>query len=317
MVALPEPIQHTVIAIWDAYEVRAASNGGDNRGIPMSLIANECERAIWYQLRWATASEVITGVKQRRFDTGNLEEERLLDDLENAGITVERVDPATGAQFRVELADGWLRGKMDGRATGVPEAPKTVHVIEIKSHNDKSFKELAKKKLKDAKPDHFAQCQAYMKAEHLTRCLYLAVNKNTDELYAERIEFDKVFADRLELKARRIVAADVAPAKLHEDPNAKAAWQCQWCPALPQCHEQRFARVNCRTCINFEFRPGAVAYCTHWNKELEYDEQQKGCDKHIYLPSLVPGEQTDANEAERTVTYTLHDGTVWTDGLKL
>ncbi len=313
MVALPEPYQHTVIAIWDAYEQRAASNGGDSRGINMGSIANECERALWYALRWANAPERITGVKQRRFDTGNLEEERLLADLEAAGIAVESVDPTTGAQFRVELAEGWLRGKMDGRATNVPEAPKTVHVIEIKSHNDKSFKDLSKRKLKDAKPDHYAQCMAYMRGTQLTRCLYLAVNKNTDELYAERVHYDAPYATRLEAKARRIVAAYSAPAKLFEDPTSKAAYQCQWCSSADICHAGEFARVNCRTCISAEFLPGAVVRCVYWDKELTYDEQQRGCPKHLYLPSLVPGDQVDANESERWVQYLLRDGTEWID----
>ena len=40
------------------------------------------------------------------------------------------------------------------------------------------------------------------------------------------------------------------PAKLHEDPKAKAAFACGWCPAKAICHEGQFARRNCRTCIS-------------------------------------------------------------------
>jgi hypothetical protein len=313
MVALPKPIMHTVSAIWCAYEKRSG-NGCDSHGVNMSDVAHECERSIWYKFRWACTPETITGVKQRRFDTGNLEEERLLDDLESAGMQVERLDPATGSQFRVELADGWLRGKMDGRVIGLPEAPQTLHVVEAKSLNERGFKDVTKKQIKDGMPSHYAQCQSYMAAEKLTRCLYIAVNKNTDELYAERIEYDRDFVDRLIAKVRRIVAADVAPPKAFPDVKSKAAFVCQWCPAKPQCHEQEFARVNCRTCISCEFRPGAVAYCNFWDKELDFAEQQAGCPKHLYLPSLVPGEQIDASEDDRRVTYRLTDGSVWVDG---
>jgi hypothetical protein len=42
------------------------------------------------------------------------------------------------------LRSGWLRGKLDGRALEIPEAPKTLHVVETKSHKEKSFKELVK-----------------------------------------------------------------------------------------------------------------------------------------------------------------------------
>lgn len=281
----------------------------------MSLVADECERKLWYALHWASQPEFITGQKQRRFDTGNREEIRLLDDLERAGIKVERLDPATGKQFVAALADGWLRGRIDGLATNVPEAPKTMHVVEAKSHNDRSFKELVKKKLQIGKPDHYGQCQAYMHDRSLTRCLYIAVNKNTDEIYTERVEYDAAYAIRTEAKVARIVRADYAPAKLFEDPNAKGAFPCSWCASRPQCHEGEFARRNCRTCLSSSFENGAIVRCELLDKELSYGEQQKGCSKHLFLPSLVPGEQTDSDEKKHTVTYKLHNGEPWIDGV--
>jgi len=307
-------IPPTLLAIWTAYEKK--SYMGDSRGIPMSQVANECERAIWYKLHWASQPETINGQKQRRFDTGNIEEERLLDDLEAAGFEVERLDPATGQQFRVSLGDGWLRGKMDGKVQGLPESKK-VHVVECKSHGEKSFKELVKKKLEVGKPDHFAQCQAYMHSEGLDRCLYIAVNKNTDELYVERVRYDRTFCLRMEAKVERIVRANAAPPKLVEDPTSKAAYVCNWCDARPQCHEGEFARRNCRTCLSASFESGAVVKCLVFDKELEYDEQQRGCNQHLYLPSLVPGEQTDASETERWVKYRMPDGSEWIDKAEL
>jgi hypothetical protein len=311
MTLLPEPISHTVLAIWAAYE--AKGRGGDSVGVNMSQVAEECERKIWYSLHWCSPPEQITGQKQRRFDTGNIEEDRLLTDLENAGVEVERLDPATGQQFRVALASGWLRGRLDAKAVGVPEAPKTVHIVECKSHNDKSFKDLTKKRLELGKPDHYAQCQTYMHAEHLTRALYIAVNKNTDEIYTERVEYDAAFCLRLEAKVDRIVRSNSAPHKLFEDVTSKAAFPCSWCASRPQCHEGEFARKNCRTCISAEFLDGAVVRCALWDKELDYREQQAGCAAHLYLPSLVPGEQIDASEAERWVKYRLGDGTEYTN----
>lgn len=312
MVVLPEPINHTVTAIYEAYE-RTARHG-DGRGVAMSDAANECERAIWYKLRWAVPGEKTDGRKERIFETGRIEEDRLLDNLESAGLIVERVDPATGKQFSVSLARGWLRGKLDGRATGVIEAPKTVHVVECKSHNEKSFKELSKKKLRDGKPDHFAQCQLYTHAEQITRCLYIAVNKNTDELYIERIEYDAGFALTLEAKIERIVRTDRAPSRLHDDPTSKAAFACGRCRAYAQCHEAAFSRMNCRTCIHASFEDGAEVRCVRLDKILSYKEQQDGCDQHRYLPDLVPGEQVDV--AGDVIVYRMNDGSEWRDGVK-
>lgn len=311
MATLPEPISHTVEAIYAALAARARA--GDSAGIPMSAVGIECDRAIWYALRWSAPLEQPTGQKERLFETGRIEETRLLDYLEAAGFEVTRFDPATGRQFRVELADGWLRGKIDGRALGLPEAPKTEHAVECKSHNDRSFKELLKhKNLRIAKPDHFAQCQAYMHGSGLTRALYIAVNKNTDELYVERIKYDAAFAFALEARVARLVHSDRAPPRLHDDPTSKAAFACQWCPAKSLCHEGAFARVNCRTCIHARFDFGAKVYCVHHGRELSYAEQQVGCNAHRYVPDFVPGEQVDVrNDA---VVYRLTDGSEWIDG---
>jgi hypothetical protein len=318
MPPLPEAINHTTEAIYKA--LAAKSHQGDNRGVGMADAGNECARAIFYKLRWAAPLEEITGQKERRFETGRREEDRLLSDLEAAGIEVERVDPATGKQFTAELASGWLRGKMDGRALGVPEAPKTLHVVETKSHSERSFKELLKhappkgEGLRRSKPDHFAQVQAYLLASSLTRALYLAVNKNDESLYSERIEYDAAFSLALEAKIERIAKSDRAPARLFEDPTSKSAFKCSWCPAKAQCHEGAFARVNCRTCLHSSFEDGARVICTLHKVDLTYDEQQTGCPHHAYLPDLVPGEQIDADPSQRTITYRLPNGSTWVDG---
>ena len=79
MTQLPEAINHTISAIYDAYEAKGSDHSGDSRGVPMSDVANECERAVWYGFSWASFPEKIDGVKQSRFDTGLLEEKRLLE----------------------------------------------------------------------------------------------------------------------------------------------------------------------------------------------------------------------------------------------
>lgn len=313
MPLIPEPISHTVSAIWNAYEKRIYS--ADNLGVPISQAGEECSRKIWYLFRWAVSREPITPQTQRRFDTGNREEQRLLDDLEAAGISVHRIDPKTGKQWRVALADGWLRGKLDAKALGIPEAPVTEHVVETKIMNEERFKKLKNKKLEKSNPDHYAQCQLYMHAEKLTRCLYLASNTNNDEIYSERIKYNRIFAARVEERIKKIVYTDTAPPRLFEDPNERAAYACQWCPAKPQCHEKQFARKNCHTCIEFSAKPGAIAYCEFHKKNLSYEEQQAGCDQHLFLPSLVPGEQIDTSEKDRTVSYKLPSGETWIDGM--
>lgn len=318
MTELSKPYPHTVEAIYSVIKKRSRE-GGDSVGVNMSQAASECGRQIWYKLRWACAPEVIDAQRQRRFETGGIEETRLLDDLEAAGVNVQRYD-IEGEQFKAILADGWLRGKIDAFAIGVPENPNALLVVECKSHNDNNFKKLLKHAppngdgLIESKFDHYVQCQLYMHARAVSRALYLAVNKNDDAIYSERVKYDHAFATMIEGRIKHIVASDSAPARAYGDPNSKSAFICKWCPARPQCHEKAFARSNCRTCLHASFEDGAVVRCTFYDKVLAYKEQQEGCDKHLYLPDLVPGEQVDAGD--RWVNYSMPDGSEWIDGEK-
>ena len=315
MPELPEPISHTVNAIYLVYE---AKKDKERSYLGASTFGTECDRAFWYAFRHAAEPEKLEGRKRRLFQTGHREEARIIEDLRAAGIEIEEQDPATGQQWEITSLGGHLRGHLDGLASNVPEAPKARHVLEIKTHNEKSFKALTKDKVEKSKPGHYAQMQIYMHHTGVQRALYVAVNKNDDSLYVERVHYDAAVALRLMARAERTIGAEITPPRLHDDPKSKAAFACNWCPALSICHEGAWARRNCRTCISstpvVDASDQGVWRCELLGKELSFAEQQAGCGKHIYLPSLVPGEQIDASEEARTVTYKLASGEVWVDG---
>lgn len=311
MPPLPEPQAHTINAILAAYE---ADREADERTyLGMSTFGTVCDRALWYGFRWSSEPEYLDGRKLRLFATGHREEARMIEDLRRAGVDVLDLDPVTGRQWAVSALGGHFCGHMDGRGTGVHEAPKVEHLFEFKTHSEKSFKALTKDRVEKSKPGHFAQMQLYMHFGGLTRAFYLAHNKNTDELYAERIAYDATKALTLVARAERIISASRPPAKLHDDPTSKAAFACGWCPALAICHEGRRARSNCRTCLSSTPVDGGW-HCDFHDRMLSVEEQRQGCGAHLFIPDLVPGEQVDADERARTVTYQLEDGTRWVDG---
>jgi hypothetical protein len=314
MAALPPPLSHTTSAIDEAY-VKAARNG-DAAGVSMSSVGNPCDRAIWYAFRWSAEQEAPTGKRQRTFKSGEIYERRLLDDLRSIGCDVVEVDETTGQQFRVELAGGHLRGKMDGRLTGLPEAPAAEHIAECKSANDRSYKTIVKGPIRETKPEHYAQLQLYLHATGVRRGLYMLANKNTDEIHAERVDYDPVFCLALVARIERIVDAERPPVRLHEDPSSKAAFTCGFCPARSICHEGAFPRTNCRTCLEAECHDGPRWTCRLRGKTLSYGEQQAGCPDHRFVPAIVPGEQIDADPVARSVTYRMPDGAVWVDGTR-
>ena len=156
-----------------------------------SIIGKSCARALWYDFRWVTPSR-FSGRLLRLFETGQLEEDRIVRNLRATGATVLELDPETGRQFRVEAHGGHFGGSLDGVAIGLLEAPKTWHVLEFKTHGVKSFADLTAKGVVLAKPQHAAQMQIYMHLTGITRALYMAVCKNTDALHIERVEADQL-----------------------------------------------------------------------------------------------------------------------------
>lgn len=314
MAPIPRPTPTTVTAIYKAYE--AANDNWVPRTISISTLAEECGRKLFYDFRWVSAPEQISGRQLRLFRTGDIEEERFIEDLRAIGCEVVDRDPETGKQITVTALGGHVKGKLDSEILGLPEAPKTIHVGEMKSHNEKSFKALLKDGVKKSKPLHYGQLQTYMYLRGRERGIYLAVSKNTDELYAERVRLDKPYVEGLLARAQRIIDAHEPPAKLHEDPTSKMAFACGWCKHRGICHDGVWPRVNCRTCLFSSPEPDGTWSCSRFNKPLGYEEQKAGCENHLWLPGLIAGEQIDADDAEMTVTYQLADGTTYVDGAK-
>ena len=90
MAPLPPPPTPTLDAIYAAYVAEADDGFRDHLGA--SIIGKDCERALWYDFRWA-ARRGFSGRMLRLFDTGKREEDRLVRDLRRTGATV--LDAAT------------------------------------------------------------------------------------------------------------------------------------------------------------------------------------------------------------------------------
>jgi len=307
MAPLPAPSSPTVEAIYSAYET--AQGDGYREHLGFSGIGATCDRSIWYSWRWATQAR-HTGRLLRLFETGNLAESRFVADLRRIGVTVLDVDPDTGRQWKLRDGSGHCGGSMDAVAIGFPEAPKTWHVCEFKTHNSKSFAKLKADGVEKSKPLHYAQMQGYMHLAGMERAFYLAVNKDTDELHAERIRYDAEAALRIMAKAERIIGAAQPPARISQDPS----WfECRWCQHAPVCHEGALPERHCRSCLHSTPVADGRWSCERQQHGLDVREQRQGCAAHLYIPGLVAGEQVDAGED--WVSYRLRDGQEWRDGV--
>jgi hypothetical protein len=302
MAALPPSPTPTLSAIYAAYE--AGRDDGFREHLGASLIGKSCERALWYDFRWTTPAR-FPGRILRLFESGQLEEARLVRNLRATGATVLDLDPQTGRQWQVTAHGGHFGGALDAVAIGLKEAPKTWHVVEFKTHSAKSFRDLVAKGVVVAKPQHAAQMQIYMHLTGITRALYVAVCKDTDELHIERVRADSEVAARLIEKARRIIEAKRPPMRISDDP---AWWECRLCNHCPVCHEDAAAAITCRSCLHATPVEGGW-HCARFGRPLDRAAQLRACPKHLFVPDLVPGEVVDAGDDH--VVYRMVDGTSW------
>jgi len=296
MPPLPPVATPTVDAIYKQYELKAGDPFRDHLGA--SLIGTECKRACWYTFRFATKPK-FDGRLLRLFQSGFREEARIVDDLRTAGITVYDRDPDNGKQIQYSSFGSHFAGSLDAIAQGFPEAPATWHVLEVKTSNARSFKIMQSKGVKKAKPQHYAQMQMYCHWSNLERAMYIVVNKDTDEIYEERIHYDKAFAEQLEEKANQIIFADEPLERIGE----KDSFACKFCNHKSICHEGGWAEANCRTCAFSDVVVDGKWYCAKYKKDVPSLTQRNGCPAHCFIPALVPLEQIDADAINYTVTY--------------
>jgi hypothetical protein len=314
MAPLPQQaLQPTIAAIYAAWE--AGANAGNRPHLGASVIGRECARALWFTFRWAKAPK-HSGRLLRLFDRGQREEATFVAELRRAGVQVWEADPNTGRQFEYRAIGGHFGLSLDGVGLGFLEAPKTPHSIEMKTSSSKLFTKLAKEGVEQAKPEHYAQMQIGMHLSGLTRCFYIAVNKDNDELYSERVKYDEVFALRLLEKAKRIINANEPPERISDRPDW---WQCQWCDFHDICHEQAIPEVNCRTCAHStpELDGDQRWSCARYHCDLPTEVQRQGgeCPAHVFIPALLPWKAVDADEQEGWIEYEKPDGSRVRNGL--
>ena len=306
MVALPAPATPTLSAIYAAYE--ADADDGFRPHLGASVIGTECERAMWLGFRWATRAS-FSGRMLRLFETGQLEEARLVRNLRRTGATVLDRDPDNGRQWRVEALNGHFGGSLDAIAIDLLEAPKTWHVVDFKTHSRHSFADLKRQGVQKSKPRHYAQMQIYMHLIGMTRAMYVAVCKDTDEIHVERIHADPAVTTRLLAKAQRVIEAARPAFRLASDPES---WQCRFCDHRAVCHCEAAAERTCRTCLHATPVEDGAWHCARRDRLLSPAEQRQGCPNHLFVPDLIPGEVIDAGDD--WVAYRMLDGGIWKDG---
>ena len=274
----------SVIEAIDAAIAEANPSSAGRVYLGASQLGEECERKLWYSFRWSSLIHFEPRM-YRLFQRGHNEEHQINAYLRDAGVDVYEVDQETGEQFGFKFADGHGGGHMDSALNNLPDL-KEWHVGEYKTSGDKPFKTLVAKGVQAAKPVHYAQMQIYMHLSGMRFAAYIVVNKNDDDIYFERVEYEQGEAERLIAKAEYIVQADTPPGKLSEDPSF---WKCRFCDYKELCHYDAVPLMNCRTCAHSTAETDGDGRwsCVKHKWDLNIKQQRTGCEDHRYIPPLL------------------------------
>ena len=282
---IPDP-DHTIASMIDAMHEQRAEPPRAHLGA--SQLGHPCDRWLWLSFRWAV-QPTFPGRILRLFRRGHMEEATIVSDLRAIGIDIR----STGnTQHRVDFG-AHVSGSIDGIIeSGVPEAPKKRHLAEFKTHSKKSFDALVKDGVQKAKPEHWTQMQVYMLGTEIDRALYLAVCKDSDHIYTERVKFDAEAAQKAVDRGRRITLSDRMPPPLSTDPSW---YQCKFCDAYKFCHETKTTEhVNCRTCAHSTAKDDSTWRCERHDADgIPVEFQRQACDSHVLHPDLVPWQRKD------------------------
>lgn len=297
------PLEDKLVALID----KATEGESEHRPhLGASIIGHECDRYLWLTFRWAFRQKFEGRIK-RLFRRGHNEETTVVSDLRDAGLKVTECLH----QQQTHYIAPHVGCTPDGIVEWHPEAPKKRHSLEIKTHSLKSFNEVSKDGVLKAQPKHYAQMHCEMKAQNTDRALYVAVCKDDDRIYTERIHMDWDVAEKIIERGKRITLSDRIP-----EPCAGAgpSWYiCKMCAANDLCHGSKLTKeVNCRTCchstakIEDSPKPKGYWHCSIYDCEIPLEGQLQGCESHTLHPDLVPWELDSEASTDKVAVYIIN-----------
>ena len=200
-----------------------------------------------------------------------------MNDLRLAGLALWDRDPETGEQFTYTDKTGHFVVKLDGVVKGVPGAEKTPHVLEIKTHSEKSWLDVQKLGVKASKPMHYVQMQAGMWLSGLSRALYVALNKNNEAFYFERVHINYETIEKIQAVIGNMVEDFLTPAGISADASA---YGCTFCEHKEVCVGKAKPIKTCRSCTHALPGEEGAWVCSLLGYTLTQDMQLRACDEY-------------------------------------
>ena len=218
-----------------------------------SRLGVTCERALQFEYLKVPVDmgRDFCGQTLRIFAIGHAFETLAIDWLHAAGFDLH-TETAAGTPYGFSAVNGRLRGHIDGVLLAGPEHISAQYpaLWECKSMNNQSWKETVKRGLTLSKPIYAAQIalyQAYME-EHIPGiahhpALFMAINKDSAELYFEWVPFNGALAQRASDRGLRVLQACDAHESLPRISRDPSHYECRLCPWQERCWEEGYDRA--------------------------------------------------------------------------
>lgn len=241
--------------------------------IGASSIGHTCDRKIWLQWRGnITAKECMPeelyAKRQRIFERGKEEEEKIIKRLERAGYIIEHPQKQLLFATPTFHLEGFatahnpnffgLKGHIDGMIVDPHDPEKKPYILEIKTAKESSYKGVLKyyeklkkqvplwisedekngllyKGLEEIYPQYIIQVQVYMFLSEINQAIILIINKNTDDLQSIIIEYNPDIAEGAIQKTHRISSMDSLPLGIKNE--EKQPYQCKMCEFKNYCYK--------------------------------------------------------------------------------
>jgi CRISPR/Cas system-associated exonuclease Cas4 (RecB family) len=232
LVEIPQRGDPTLDAVNAAIEAEQSPYASKNIGF--GEIGHECSRYLWYKIN-LNEPEVFNADTLRIFRNGHEDEAAMAADLRKVkGIELYTHDPERdNKQYKLDALGGRFTGRLDGVIVGLKQAPKTIHIWEHKSTNEKKFAALLKNPvLHDWNFTYYCQAQSNMYHADLDRHYMTVSTPGLRQVTSIRTELDKKFAESLVQKAKRIIEAKEPPERI-----GGPDWHtCKYCRFYDTCH---------------------------------------------------------------------------------
>lgn len=173
-------LKHALESVFD--------NDEDRRYLGMSLIS-KCPLYLYRMMTDGREPPALQSL--RYYHEGHLHEADILERLKKAGLLITNMQRTLIAPW-----DDRFRGHPDGEVEG--------DLLEIKSVDCKRFASVVGR---GAFFDHMDQCQMYMRYGGYERALIVYKNRDTGEVYVYEMRRSDQFGEKLEWKAREVLAA--------------------------------------------------------------------------------------------------------------